>query len=191
MIKLGIVTDNQDPENLRRVRVMSPDRGNSVSDWLSRISLYSGQDIPVPNVGDTVILGSIDNDSHTDCVIGVLTCENSNQPLEKDNLQNYFSYTQNHHRVRAEHILLETVAGQVEIHSTGLVEIKNELGSLKLLPSGYIVISNPSGTITFGSGGINITSPGTVEITSPNLTHNGTKVALIGGTDSRGDTTLS
>lgn len=191
MLKLGIVTSNNDPDNLRRVKVQSADRGSSVSDWLVRLTSFNGQDLPVPEIGDTVLIGSIDGDSHDDCVLGVLTTSTSNKPLNKPNLQNYFSYISEQYQNRADTIKLQTFDATVEMLESGRVVIKNSLGSITLLESGYTVIQYPTGSITFGSGGLNIDTSLPIQITSPSLLHNGNQVAVIGGIDSRGDTTLS
>ncbi len=191
MLRLGIVTDNNDPENLRRVKVQSITRGSSVSDWLSRISSFSGEDLPVPNIGDTVIIASLDSDSHTDIVLGVLTTNNTNQPLDKIENFAYQSEIGANQKLVAQRVDLQTELGKVEMSEDGGIKLSNQLGSIYLTPTGYTIISYPGGSINLGSGGLTIDSPVPVIINSPELTWNGLRLARVGGMDSRGDITIS
>lgn len=190
-LRIGIVVDNNDPDNLRRVKVQSQDRGESVSDWLSRVTGFTNEDLPVPQIGDTVVISSIDDNTHTDIVLGVLTSSTSNQPLNKKSKQDYLSVTEYSHKQINSKIDFITRFGNVCMSEDGTIKLFNTLGSITLLPNGYTVITNPSGSITFGSNGLSFTSPMPINFDTPNLTFNGSRVSVVGGTDSRGDTTLS
>lgn len=175
MLKLGIVVDVNDPDNLRRVKVQSADRGSSVSDWLSRLTGFHGEDSPVPNLGDAVIIGSLENDSHTDIILGTLTSSGSNKPLNKESTHDYFSFLDTVYRNRAKNVLIETETGKVKISETGEIEVSNDKASIKVLETGEV----------------KITSVGSVSVVSAGFTYNGKQVAVVGGLDSRGDVTIS
>lgn len=162
-LRIGIVTDNNDPEGLRRVKVMSQDRGVSVSDWLQRITNYSDEDLPVPKIGDTVVIGSIDEDTHNDLVLGVLQSQSNNSPNRKSSLYDLcaqigyeFLYGCQSFRIVTPGCELEIQDGKLSINATNI--------------------------------DLNATD---VAIQSASLTWNGDQVAVVGGIDTRGDTTLS
>ena len=71
---LGIVTNNVDPENKRRIRVtLQAKGGQTETDWLWRILASPSDDPPVPKVGQTVEICFIDGDPHQGCYKGTLT----------------------------------------------------------------------------------------------------------------------
>jgi hypothetical protein len=79
----------------------------------------------------------------------------------------------------------------ISLDQDGTIFARNTLGSITLYPTGYITVTNPTGTMTMGGSGWELVTGGSVNIQSPGLTWNGQTVAVVGGTDSRGDTTLS
>lgn len=190
-MRVGIVTNNDDPENLRRVKVQSVNRGVSESDWISRITGFSDEDLPVPNIGDSVVIASLDGDTNQDVVLGVLTSTTTNKPIDKQKEVNYYSKVNSDYQMISEKLELLTNLGSIEMLADGSIKLFNSLGSIHLLSTGYTVISYPGGSINLGSSGLEITSTLPIKFTSPNLTWNNQQVALVGGTDSRGDTTLS
>lgn len=67
----GPVTDNDDPSGQGRVKVALPGKGGySETDWLFRVVPFSGLSTPVPLVGDTVLVGYLDGDSHKGIYLG-------------------------------------------------------------------------------------------------------------------------
>lgn len=190
-LRVGIVVANDDPDNLRRVKVQSQDRGSSVSDWLSRLTSFDSEDLPVPSIGSSVIIGSIDGNTHSDIVIGVLQSEGTNQPLDKDQPGDYVSDTPGHWISIAERLELLNALAKIEVMEDSGIKLSNQLGSIYLLPSGYTIVSYPGGSISIGSNGFEINSDTPININSPDLIWNGSRVARVGGRDSRNDTTLS
>lgn len=205
MIRLGVVTDNQDPENLRRIRVVTQDRGASQSQWVQRVTGFEGEDSGVPGIGSTVIIASLQGDTSDEVILGVLQTVTTNQPqsLKDGSLGSRF--------LRVLGDTWQSVAGyweiitsgkasirvespnkpKVEIHPSGLITLSNSLGNISLNPTGFITITDPTGTWGSSSSGLSLISPISVSITSPNLSWNGSRVAVVGGTDSEGDVTLS
>ena len=57
---LGMVSNNQDRENKRRVKVVNPANPKLETHWLRRINVTRNEDNPLPLVGQTVIVFSVD-----------------------------------------------------------------------------------------------------------------------------------
>ena len=205
MIRLGIVTDMDDPDKMRRVKVVTQDRGNSTSSWVPRVTGFDGEDSPVPPIGSTVIVASMQSDSADEVILGVMQTATSNQaqPLKDASLGSWFkrvlgdvfSSVSGYWKL----LTLETItlaiqspkAPSVTIEPSGQITLRNSLGSVRLLPSGYMQMVDPSGTWGSSSSGLSLNHPSQVSVNSPNLLWNGVAVSRVGGTDSRGDTTLS
>jgi Type VI secretion system/phage-baseplate injector OB domain len=206
MLRLGVVTDNQDPDNLRRVLVLSVDRGVNTSQWLPRVTGWDGLDSPVPPIGSSVVVADMLSDSTDGVVLGVIqSAGSSNNPIpdKDDQVGSWFGNLAGN--------LWLAVTGTWQLISTGLIRIQiksalqpeillnpngqirvsNKLGSITLLPNGYTVFVNPSGTWQINGSAFQINHNTQVSITSPMLTWNGQQVARIGGVDSDGDVTLS
>ena len=199
-VRIGIVCDNNDPLNLRRVKVTSQDRGSSVSDWIQRITLYDPDDLPVPEIGASLVIASIDDDSNSDIYLGVLQTTSTNQPYKNTDKAdwitrqpaNWVSHTGKKALLSAVEFVVSTLSGNcVKLRTDGGVEIRNSLGSIVLLPSGYCIFTNPSGTYTFSNSGLNINTTTPINITSPSVKINGSEVARVGGSDTGGNTTIS
>lgn len=71
---LGTVTDNQDPDNLARVKVMVFILGNSViTDWIPVMSLYASSDCGaffLPEVNDQVVVAFLGDNPDSGVVLG-------------------------------------------------------------------------------------------------------------------------
>lgn len=195
MIKLGTVTDNQDPENLRRIQVTTIDRGVSSSQWLTRVTNFDGDDLPLPLIGSTVVVSEVGGDSTEDIILGVLQTANTNRPMEdKPNRESWWSILTAIKFWVNDKFAVESPSQakpKLTLDRDGTIMASNTLGSITLYPNGYITITNPTGVVTMGSGGWSINAPGSINITSANLTWNGQTISRVGGLDSRGDTTLS
>lgn len=80
----SIVTDNQDPDNQGRVKVLIEDMDNSVeTDWIPVLNFYgiSGSSAHnLPKVGDQVIVAFIDDDPDNGIVLGSVWCNNQVPP---------------------------------------------------------------------------------------------------------------
>jgi hypothetical protein len=59
---LAIVTNNVDPQGLRRVKVTTPQAPGIETPWLRRVLTAPHQDPPLPDIGQTVLVLSIDGD---------------------------------------------------------------------------------------------------------------------------------
>ena len=69
----GIVTDNQDPMGLHRVKVTTGTLGAKGStDWLYRLIPMPLISLPAPQVGDTVLVAFEDGDTHKGYYLGLI-----------------------------------------------------------------------------------------------------------------------
>lgn len=86
-VVVGVVTDNQDPEKLGRVKVKFPWRDNGDSSYWARIaSLMAGKNrgtLFIPEVDDEVLVTFDHGDIHHPYVLGALW--NGNDPLPEGN----------------------------------------------------------------------------------------------------------
>ncbi len=79
-LQIGIVTDNRDPLNQRRIKVSPQSKaGLAPSDWLSHCNPAPAMDAPIPAVGSTVYFQFLDGDPHDGVWLGV-THNDTNPP---------------------------------------------------------------------------------------------------------------
>ena len=72
-LQLAVVVSTDDPMSQGRVQVALPDKGGRyTSDWLWRLTGWSGSSPQVPNLGDTVVVGFLNGDKHQGVYLGVL-----------------------------------------------------------------------------------------------------------------------
>lgn len=195
MIKLGSVTDNQDPEGLRRIKVTSIDRGVSSSQWLNRVTNFDGDDPPSPIIGTTVVISEVGGDATEDIILGVLQTATTNRPIDdKPDRESWWAilkeigfWVNSRFTVRSP----SPNKPVISLDRDGTITASNTLGSVTLHPTGFTRVTNPLGYFEFGGSGGVISISGPVHITSTDLTWNGARLARVGGVDSDGDTTLS
>lgn len=86
-VELGVVTDNNDPENLRRVKVALASKGGQTNtDWLYRVLFSPAIDPPLPQINQTVIVAFLEGDSHQGIYLGN-TVNQVNPTLGKESAQ--------------------------------------------------------------------------------------------------------
>jgi Type VI secretion system/phage-baseplate injector OB domain len=70
---LGIVTANDDPMGLNRIKVTTGDKGGlSETYWVMCLGTGYGITLPRPRIGSTVVLGFLNADPHLPVYLGVL-----------------------------------------------------------------------------------------------------------------------
>lgn len=73
-IKYAVVYSVDDPMKLHRIQVLEPEKGGKTpSNWLMRLTLYSGLSLPIPKPGDTALIGYINGDSHQGVYFGIVS----------------------------------------------------------------------------------------------------------------------
>lgn len=175
MIRLGIVTDCNDPEGLRRVKVTTSDRGVGQSDWVPRVTAFTDEDLPVPPIGSTVIVANLEDGSTDEVILGVLQTGRSNRPVkEKALLQDWFSvmtglidwFADGLIRLRSRtRVILECGRSKIELYPDGRIVLANGVSSLTLEPTGDLRFDRPWSNLT--------------------------RFAMVGGIDDDSDVTLS
>jgi Type VI secretion system/phage-baseplate injector OB domain len=70
---LGIVTANDDPLGLNRIKVTTGDKGGlSETYWVMCVGAGTGITLPRPTLGSTVVIGFLNADPHSPVYLGVL-----------------------------------------------------------------------------------------------------------------------
>lgn len=157
-LRLGIVSKNLDPQGQRRIRVTTAAKGGTIeSDWLRRVDLTPHRDVPVPEIGQTVLVGFIDSDPHKGVYLGLLT-NDVNPPQDKQ--QPLLDHTE---QTPGQHVL--NVEKDIVLQTSGGARITLEKG-------GNIVLEAGDGT-TLMLGG--------------DATLNGKSVTTLDALDNKGD----
>lgn len=85
---LAKVSDNQDPDNLHRVKITFTNEDVVVSDWIPVLSYSAGNDngiYSLPDVDEQVLVAALDNDSKAFCVIGSIWSNEVKPPESGEN----------------------------------------------------------------------------------------------------------
>lgn len=176
---LGVVTDVDDPDDLRRVKATIGAKGGVYStDWLLRRLDAPGDDPPLPEVGQTISIEFIDGNPHQG-IYSVLV-NRVNEPQDKPSAQ-----LDHHTRVEGERVLKVGKS----------IRLQNDAGAyFELNEAGYVVLGDafghrwmlggPSGTEwTWDAAGASINV-----INAQDFTIAGKSIATIGAKDSDNDT---
>lgn len=169
---LAIVTANDDPQNRRRIKASDPAAPSLETDWLRRLQHHPSIDPPLPKIGQTVLVLSIDGDPLNGWYL--LCCNDTNPVLPKANPQDD---------------LHEVVVGDKDERTDGdriinvgqSLTLKNDAGaSITLAASGNVVITDAAGnSINLASG---------ITFGTSSLVVGGKQIATVGALDSRSDT---
>jgi hypothetical protein len=85
-LQIGVVVDNRDPLNLRRIKVAPQSKGGQAAlEWLMHCNPDPIRDAPIPPVGSTVYYQFLDGDPHDGVWLGVTHNDtNPPDPLQGD-----------------------------------------------------------------------------------------------------------
>lgn len=79
-ITYGVVSSIDDPLTLGRIQCLDASKGGkSATDWLFRVLPFPGFSPPLPQLGDTILVGYIDGDPHNGVYFGSL--QNTRNPV--------------------------------------------------------------------------------------------------------------
>lgn len=164
---LGIVTDNNDPKGNRRIKYTSGAAPGLSSDWTRRLQVMPGYDPPLPPVGATVLILSIDgietNQFYLHCV------NDTNPPHDKPSSRDD---------------LHSSVPGSQVVDVGETLTLKNKAGaSITLEKEGDVVIEDASGNKITLSGGISFNT-GSLQVGDKEIT-------TLGAKDSEGNTLVT
>lgn len=165
---LALVTNNDDPEDKRRIKVINPANPQLETTWLRRLDVTRGCDQPLPKVGETVLIFSVDG---VDTNGWYLYCVNATNPaIAKEDVLNDFAFEgEGRYRVTAQNTITIEVA-------SGAAIVINANGSVSIM--------SPT-TVTLAANDFVINSDVTINADSVSI--NGIQVATVGALDSRGD----
>jgi len=85
---LAKVCDNQDPDNLNRVKITFTDKEEVVSNWIPIITSTAGNDsgfYSIPDVEEQVLVVSLDDANTNFCVLGSIWSNNIKPPATNEN----------------------------------------------------------------------------------------------------------
>jgi len=210
----GVVTENKDPENRRRIKVALPSNPSIQSDWVRRLDVTPHSDNPVPAIGQTVLIFYVDG-LETDMYY--LSLINDTNPIrDKEDPINDCSREipgNNDLNIKGNETKvvegkITTNGGDIEINSEAdfKLEVKqnilmNAIQALTLQAAQYVMLkagawsfklfsngtSEMSGgvlTIDCGGQGIHFTNCSTLSI-------NGKQITTLGAVDNQGHTIVN
>lgn len=199
---LAIVTNNNDPENKRRVKVSSSSNPSTESDWLIRILPYPNIDPPLPEIGQTVHVDYIDGLETKGCYRTVMNDTNPSKD-KKSAVNDHHESTPGNkdesiggdHTVSIKGDRNETINGlwslraddYIQIECGSLLSLRTDSGaSITLTSAGYVIIEDAQGRQIRlgGAGGFNTTwdlnnSPLNI-INASSMTINSKEIATVG-----------
>ncbi|BAY64989.1 hypothetical protein NIES22_50900 [Calothrix brevissima NIES-22] len=206
---LGIVVNNQDPENKRRIKVSLPSSPQVQSDWLRRLSTSPNIDAPLPAIGMTVLVLFAEGVETNGYYLSLIN--QTNPPRDKESAQDDYSEAIPGNKVvEVGGNLDEVISGDTTQSTSGneehrtdgniLIEcgqaitLRTDSGaSITLSSAGYVEIKDVLGRrIRLGGvGGVNnqwdlAGYPLTV-INATSFTINGKEVATVDATTNEGD----
>lgn len=165
MIK-GIVTNNNDPENRRRIKATTAISPGIDTNWINRLKSFSGIDWPLPVVGSTVLL-----------------------LFEEDNpLKGFYIQIENdisppQGKISPQDDLFLSVTGIIQILCQNAIKVVFNNGTISI--EGNIIID---GNVTISG---DVTVNGNVSLSSSSVSINGAQVATIGAVDNAGEVLIS
>lgn len=200
---LAVVTNVEDPENLRRVKVSDPSSPGLDTDWLIRLNLIPDYDPVLPNIGDTVLVFWVDGDPSNGLYMSIQNA--TNPPLDKvDPVNDQSQNVQGNSNNNVGKDRKDTVNKVYTIEVGESFRLQNSAGAyIELATSGVVIISDAFGhKMTFGAGSGNNAiewdmGSSTLKIKNcsdlqVSQTASGYKsVATVGAVDSRGDTIVN
>ena len=160
----GIVTANDDPENLRRVKATNALSPGIDTPWLQRL-MVRGVDFLVPKIGETILIVYEESNPLIGFYVGINN--DVNAPLNKENaIDDFFM----------------SIPGIINIlvGNNAMITIR---GNLIQVDCEDVIIDCEDLTING-----NLTVNGKVKFNSNSVDINGSQVATVGAPDSRGDT---
>jgi len=178
----GVVTNNQDPEGLGRVRVVFPWLADSDESWWARIAVpMAGPSMGtyfLPEIEDEVLVAFEQGDVRFPYVVGALWSKPVPPPADNADGENNLRLI----RSRAGHtILLDDTGGaeQVRVVAAGdvaTITLDHE-GNVKIEAEGDVAITAAGKLTLHGDGGVEITSGADLEASAEagaSLTASGT-----------------
>jgi phage baseplate assembly protein gpV len=214
-VQIGRVTDVDDPEYLRRIKVELEAYPGQSTDWLECFAAVIGTDPPLPKLGQLTMVQFINGDPHRGIWQGVKVDPDLNPSFNQGDPR--YDST---HNIEGDTVILcggnyqinclETLQFNINNDSSftlapdGTCTLANKDASLEINKDGKVTVTTLSATLTLNSGDVTIASTslnlntgklrvnGTQVVVTPgHISVGGVQAAMVGGKDSRNDTTLS
>ncbi|MFZ5352360.1 MAG: phage baseplate assembly protein V [Bacillota bacterium] len=153
-VLIGIVTNNNDPENLGRVKLKITVReSEGETNWAPIATMMAGPGTGsyfIPDVGDKVLVAFLLGDIECPYVVGMLW-DRENVPPEQGNMGNNIKKitSRSGHQV----IMDDSVPGQVVIHTSGgqAIVMDDSTQSIMLTAGGSAIQIDPTGVTINGA----------------------------------------
>lgn len=156
-IQIATVTDNVDPQGLRRIRVSREvQAGVSHSYWVQTGRSQPHTDEPLPPIGSTVLIACCDGNPHDLYVLRTL-CNDLNppDPRQNDPVIDHSSEIQGNeyknvtgdraHQIRGDETI--AVGGNLRVQSSGgSLKVRSDMGRLNISAQDTIIIRCDSGS---------------------------------------------
>jgi uncharacterized protein involved in type VI secretion and phage assembly len=166
-VAIGVVTQNQDPESLCRVKLRFPWHDQPRESYWARLTMPMAGDgrgvVLIPEVGDEVLVGFEREDLRFPYVLGALWNGKDKPPLANDDGKNDKRIVQS----RKKHYLL------YDDGARGVVELAHEKGRKVTFDDDGIVVKDENGNqikIESASGAMTIEAKGRLTIKGASVT---------------------
>jgi uncharacterized protein involved in type VI secretion and phage assembly len=166
----GVVTNNQDPEGLGRVKVRLPALSDQDESWWARVAApMAGKERGtyfLPEVDDEVLVAFENGDVHFPYILGALWSSNAKPPEANDDGNN----NKRTIKSRAGHIIrLDDTDGQEKIEivdksGKNSIVISTSDNTITINADADITIKSSSGKLALSANGVEITSQAGVKI---------------------------
>jgi hypothetical protein len=202
---LGVVTNNNDPEGRRRVKVNTSLNPGLDSRWLTRLSCNPYRDATVPAIGQTVLVLFIDGLETNGCYLSIMNDTNpsyeTDTPLDdlKEEIKgNREVEVSTNDKLTVNGTSNQRVEGSINIEGGSTITIQNDSGaSITLGTGGQVILTDSLGRSLRLGGSLsndNIWDLNNFPLklqNVPSATINGNEIATVGAVDSDGDTLVT
>lgn len=208
---LGVITDVDDPENQRRVLCSTDLIPGLNTYWVRRLQIMPQYDPPLPKVGQTVLLLSVNGDF--DSTYYLSTVNDTNPPIQKSSKTDDLSVivpgnSRSEIQGKEELIIGKSqkteTSEKIEFYAGTSIKFRTAKGSyLELAENGSVILSDAFGhKITLGGGGsfnqirwdltghaLNLINASDFTVSASSATDK--SITTLGAIDSDGDTLIT
>ena len=168
-MQMAVVIDNNDPEQMGRIKVQFPWCESGETPWVRLMTLHAGQDrgwVCLPEIGDEVLVGYEQGSPDHPIALGALYNKESSPPGDAvgdiNNVKMFITRTGNS-------IVFKDTDGSEEVHlitKDGKNKITMKVGGPTVIESEGAINIKGEGDITIEGANITLKSDGKVEIKS-------------------------
>jgi uncharacterized protein involved in type VI secretion and phage assembly len=183
-VVVGVVTQNEDPEGMGRVRVRYPDLGDATEGWWARIACPSAGDgrglMMTPVVGEEVLIAFEHGDVRRPYVLGSLfNGQDKPQALSKPDGSFALASDQSVSVTAAEGLKIKS-GGGLQLASNGEMKVSSEQAISEQAQGNHSIQADGSVTIAAGAS-LTIEANADVTLSAPSITLQASGVVQISG----------